>query len=110
MLVGNSKLTWKGKIIKATETFKASSVTNTSNVEDKERKTMEERKPNPRADGMLIGRKSRSQTPPFLLTFDIFNRNVLNCLIDLGSSSNVMPYSVCKKLNVEPQMSKIVIP
>ena len=106
MLVGNSKMTLKGKSIIATKTFKASSVTNTSNIEKKERTIMEEKKPNPRADGMLIGGKSRSQTPPFLLAFEIFNRNVLNCLVDSMTSSNVMPYSVCKKLNAEPQMSK----
>ena len=46
---------------------------------------------------------------PFLLTFEIFNRNVHNCLVDYGASSNVMPYSVCKKLNEEPQMSKTKI-
>ena len=57
VLVGNSKVTPKGKNIKATKTFKASSVTNILNVEDKERTTMEERKTNPRADGMLIRRK-----------------------------------------------------
>jgi hypothetical protein len=60
VLVGNSKVTPKGKSIKSTETFKSSSVTNTSNVEDKEITTMEENKPNPRADGILIGRKSIS--------------------------------------------------
>ena len=60
MLVGNSKVTPKGKSIKATETFKASSVANTSNVEGKERTTMEDRNPNPRVDGILIKRKSRS--------------------------------------------------
>ena len=109
MLVGKSKSTLKGKSIKDTKTFKASNVANTSNVEDKERTTMEERKPNPRADGMLFRRKSRSQTPPFLLTFEIFKRNVHNCLVDSGASSNVMPYSVCKKLNAEPQMSKTKI-
>lgn len=102
MLVGNSKVTPKGKSIKSSKTFKALSVTNTSNVEDKEKTTMEEKKPNPRANGMLIGRKSRSQTLPFLLTFEIFNRNVHNCLVDFGASSNVMPYSSCKKLNAEP--------
>ena len=37
---------------------------------------------------------------PFLLTFDIFNRNVHNCMIDSGASSNVMLVSVCRKLNV----------
>ena len=60
VLVGNLKVTQKGKSIKATKTFKALSVTNTSNDEDKDRTTMGERKPNPRVDGMLIGRKSRS--------------------------------------------------
>ena len=102
MLVGNSKMTPKGKSRKSIKIVKALSVTNTSNVEHKERTTMEEKKPNPRADGILIGRKSRSQTPPFLLTFKIFNRNVHNCLVDSRASSNVMPYLVCKKLNAEP--------
>ena len=97
VLVGNSKVTPKGKSLKDSKTFKASSVTNTSNEEDKERTTMEERKPNPKADGMLIRRKSRSQTLPFLLTFENFKRNVYNCLVDSGASSNVMSYSVCKK-------------
>ena len=60
VLVGNSKVTPKGKSLKATQTFKASSVTTTLNVEDKERTTMEEKKPNPRVDGILIRRKSRS--------------------------------------------------
>ena len=84
MLVGNSKVTLKSKGIKSTKTFKASSVTKTSNVEENERTTMGERKPNPRVDGILIGRKSRSQASPFLLTFEIFNRNVHNCLVELG--------------------------
>jgi hypothetical protein len=106
VLVGNSKVTPKGKNIKSTETFKASSVTN---VESKGRTTMEKKKHNPRVDGILIRRKSRYQTPPFLLTSEIFNRNVHNCLVDFGASSNVMPYSVCKKLNVEPQISKTKI-
>ena len=38
--------------------------------------------------------------PPFLLTFDIFNRNVHNCMIDSGASSNVIALSVFKRLNV----------
>jgi hypothetical protein len=109
VLVGNSKVTPKGKSIKATETFKSLSVANTSNVEGKERTTMEEKKPNPRADGILIGRKSRLQSPPFLLNFEIFNRNVHNCLVDSGASSNVIPYSVSKKLNAKPHMSKTKI-
>jgi hypothetical protein len=46
--------------------------------------------------------RSKSMTPPFLLTFEIFNQNVHNCLVDSRASSNVMPYSICKKLNVVP--------
>jgi hypothetical protein len=106
VLVGNSKVTLKGKSIKDTETFKSSSVANTSNTGGKERTTMEEKKPNHRADGILIERKSRSQTPPFLLTFKILNQNIHNYIIDFGASLNVTPYSVCKMLNVKPWMSK----
>jgi hypothetical protein len=42
----------------------------------------------------LIGDKLGSHTPPFLLTFEIFNRNVHNCLVDSKASSNVMSYSM----------------
>ena len=49
-----------------------------------------------------IGKKSNSSTPPFLLTFEICNHKVHNCMIDSGASKNVMPYSVCKKLNAVP--------
>lgn len=49
-----------------------------------------------------IGTHSKSQTPPFLLTFEIFNFNVHNCLVDTGASSNAMPYFVCQKINVVP--------
>ena len=79
---------------------------NTLSVENKEKTTMEENKPTPEADGALIGRKSRSQTPQFLLIFEIFNQNVHNCLVDLGASLNMMPYLVYKKLNDEPQKYK----
>ena len=58
MIVGNSKATPKEKNAKDTKTIKASSVANTSNVEDKEKTTMEEKRPNPRVDGALIVRKS----------------------------------------------------
>ena len=87
----NSKATPKEKNVKTTKVIKTSTVANTSNSDNKEKTTEEEvRKPNPRVDGARIGKKSRSQTPPFLLTFEIFNKNVQNCLVDLGASSNVM--------------------
>ena len=62
-------------------------------MENKEKTTKEDKRCNPRMDGALIGTKSISQTLPFLLTFDIFNQNVHNCLVDSGDSSNVIPYS-----------------
>jgi len=60
-------------------------------------------------DSVLIGDRSNSHTPPFLLTYEIYNRNLHNCLIDSGASSNIMPASVCSKLNIEPQKSAIHI-
>jgi hypothetical protein len=109
VIVGNSKVTPKVKNVKTTKIVKASSVTNTSSVENKEKTNGEEKRPNPREDGALIGRKSQSQTPPFLLTFQIFNRNVHNCLVDLRASLNVMPYSIYKNLNAQQQIFKMKI-
>ena len=47
-------------------------------------------------------KKGKPFVPSFLLTFEVFNRNLHNCLVDSGASSNVMPFSICKKLNVVP--------
>ena len=47
-------------------------------------------------ESQKFGTKS---VPPFLMTFEIFNKNVHNCMIDSGASSNVMPVSVCRNLN-----------
>ena len=58
VLVGNLKVTPKGKSTKSIKTVKALSVAKTSNVENKEKTTMEEKRPNPRADVALIGIKS----------------------------------------------------
>ena len=52
-----------------------------------------------------VGGKSKFRTPPFLLTFEIFNYNVHNCLVDSGASINVMPLSVCKRINGQPKPS-----
>jgi len=48
----------------------------------------------------------KSQVPHFLLTYEIFNFNVHNCLANSGASSNTMPFIVCQKINVVPQMTK----
>lgn len=106
----NLKATPKEKNVKTTKVVKTSTVKKTSNLDNNEKTTEEEvRKLNPRANGALIGKSSRSQTPPFLLTFEIFNRNVHNCLVDSGASSNMTPYSVCKKLNAQPKMCRTKI-
>jgi len=47
-------------------------------------------------------RKSKSFNPPFLLTFEIFDQSIHNCIVESRASSNVMLYSVCKKLNATP--------
>ena len=52
-----------------------------------------------------MGGKSKFRTPPFLLTFEIFNYNVHNYLVDSGESINVMPLSVCKRINGQPKPS-----
>ena len=42
----------------------------------------------------LIGGRSRSHTPLFLLTYEIFNKNVHNFLVDSCASSNILPKSI----------------
>lgn len=54
----------------------------------------------------MIGRKSKSMTPPFLITFEIFNMNVHNCLVDSNASSNVMPHVVAKRLQAIPDKTE----
>ena len=52
-----------------------------------------------------VGGKPKYKTPHFLLTFEIFNHNMHNCLVDSGASVNVMPLSICKKINGNPKPS-----
>ena len=104
-MVGNMKVTPKGKNVKDNKMTKNSSISNTF-VDDKSMITDDKNKGDPSVDGALIGKKFISKTPPFLFTFEIFNRNVHNYLVDFGDLSNVIPYSVCKKLNAEPQIFK----
>ena len=69
--IGNSNVTLKGKNTKATKSTKTSSVASTSCVKIKENTTIDKEKPDPKVDATLIGRKSRSNTLPFLLIFKI---------------------------------------
>ena len=45
-------------------------------------------------------------TPPFLITFEILNMNVHNCLVDFGALSTVMPYAVAKRLHAIPEKTE----
>ena len=99
-MVRNTKETFKGKNGKVNNSTKASSVKNTSSDDSKSKTMVKHNKGDPRVDGALIGKKSRSQTLSFLLTFEIFSHNFENCLVDSGASSNVIPYWVCKNINV----------
>lgn len=76
-----TKVTPRGENVKSNKTTKISSFTNTS-MDDKAKTTYDKKKGDPREDGALIRNKFRTQTPPFLLTFEIFNCNVHNCLVD----------------------------
>jgi len=51
----------------------------------------------------MIGGKSKYRTPPFLITFEMFNMNVHNFLVDFGASSIFMPYAVAKRLHAIPE-------
>jgi hypothetical protein len=77
-------------------------VNNTSNVD---KVALE----NASKESQATSLNTHKNVPPFLLTFEIFNRNVHNCMVDSGASSNVMPWSVCQKINVEVEPSSLKI-
>jgi hypothetical protein len=51
------------------------------------------------------GKKERPFVPPFILMFEVFNRNLHNYLVDSGASSNITPLVICNKLGVFPLKS-----
>jgi hypothetical protein len=76
----------------------------TGNVQKKDiSSTYLERKPT--INTYSEGRKENPFVPPFLLTFKVFNRNLHNCLVDSGASSNVIPLAICNKLGDFPLIS-----
>jgi hypothetical protein len=81
-------------------------VNNVNSVNNSDKAVLENASKKPQATTL----STRKNVPPFLLTFEIFNRNVHNCMVDSGASSNVMPWSVCQKINaeVEPSSLKII--
>jgi hypothetical protein len=50
-------------------------------------------------------KKGNPFVPLFLLTFEVFNKNLHNCLVESRASSNVIPLSICNKLNAIPLKS-----
>lgn len=44
---------------------------------------------------------ANSSCPPFLLSFEVFNYNVHNYLVDFGVVANVMSISIAKKINAQ---------
>lgn len=42
-----------------------------------------------------------SLCPPLLLSFEIFNSNFHNCLVDFGASVNVIPLSIARRINTQ---------
>jgi len=51
----------------------------------------------------MVGRKSKSMTPPFLITFEILNMNAHNFLLDFSALSTMMPYTIAKRLHAIPK-------
>ena len=47
--------------------------------------------------------EEKARTPPFVLTVEILNHKMHNCLVDSGLSVNVMPLAVYKKINRQPK-------
>ena len=48
----------------------------------------------PMEEKIELIRTRKTNAPPFLLTLEMLNHNVHNCLVDSGSSMNVMPLAV----------------
>jgi hypothetical protein len=78
-------------------------VNNVNNVNNVDKVASEIASKKPQATTL----STRKNVPPFILTFEIFNRNVHNCMVDSGASSNVMPWSVCQNINVEVEPSTL---
>lgn len=53
----------------------------------------------------IIRKKSNSQTPPFLLTFEISNHDIHNCLVDSRETSNVVPD--LKRINSSSRLNEL---
>lgn len=50
---------------------------------------------------MLWMEEAKSGCPQFLLSFEIFNYNVRNCLVDFDTVANIITLSIAKKVNAD---------
>jgi hypothetical protein len=80
-------------------------VSNINNVNNVDKVALETASKKPQATTL----STHKNVPPFLLTFEIFNRNVHNFMVDSGASSNMMPWSVCQKINAKVELSTLKI-
>jgi hypothetical protein len=77
----------------------------TTSTDQGENITPTDLKNKPNVNACSEDKKGNPFVPPCFLTFEVFNRNLHNCLVDSGESSNVMALSICKKLNTAPLKS-----
>jgi hypothetical protein len=56
-----------------------------------ENPTPKDLKNKPNVNAFSVDKKGNPFVPPFLVTFEVFNKNLHNFLVDSGASSNVMP-------------------
>ena len=68
--------------------------------EEKDGKIKEEMptKNQPVEEKIELTKTKKTSAPPFLVTLGILNHKVHNCLVDSGSSMNLIPLAVWKKI------------
>ena len=74
---------------------------NTEKIEEPKKEVPTKNQPG--EEDIEPGWEEKDDTPPFLLTLEILNHNVHNCLVDYRSSVNVMTLEVCKNINGQPE-------
>lgn len=57
------------------------------------------------AQVQMVLEKAKTYMPrraiaPFLITLRVAGKNLHNCMMDSGARANIMPYEVCKELNL----------
>jgi hypothetical protein len=66
----------------------------TKSIDQGENPTPSDIRNKPTVNAFYKDNKGKTFVPSFLFTFEIFNRNLHNCLVDSGASYNVMSLSI----------------